>query len=53
MQGLFLILAGATLCLISCVYTIMSETSDTGLILYGLTSIGIIVVFIGLLKIFR
>lgn len=52
MQGLTFILSGAGLCLISCVYTIMTDSLDTGFMLYGLTSIGVVIVFIGLMKIF-
>lgn len=51
-NGLVFILAGAMLCLISCIYTLTSSSPDTGLMLYGLTSLGIVVVFIGLVKIF-
>ena len=51
-KGLMFILAGAMLCLISCVFTIMSSDTNVGFMLYGVTSIGIIVVFIGLIKIF-
>ncbi|MCB0700154.1 MAG: hypothetical protein H6551_04135 [Chitinophagales bacterium] len=51
-NGLVFILIGAMMCLISCVYTLASATPDTGLMLYGLTSLGIVVVFVGLVKIF-
>lgn len=50
--GLYFILGGALLCLASCVFTLMSS-SGNGFVLYGLTSLGIIVVFIGLARIFN
>jgi VIT1/CCC1 family predicted Fe2+/Mn2+ transporter len=49
--GLYYILAGALLCLISCVLT-LAFSSATALILYGLTSLGVIIVFVGLARIF-
>lgn len=52
-MGLMFILAGALLCLISCIMTIMSDTTGTGFTLYGLTSIGIIIAFAGLVRIFN
>lgn len=50
-KGLYFILAGALLCLFSCVFTLVSLQSSA-MILYGLTSLGIIIIFIGLGKIF-
>jgi len=52
--GLVLILGGALLCLVSCVVTIFASFSNTSfpMILYGLTTVGILVVFAGLMKIF-
>ncbi len=49
--GLYYILAGALLCLISCILT-LAFSSATAIILYGLTSIGVIIVFVGLARIF-
>ena len=51
-KGLIYILIGAVLCLASCLLTILLPQSNTTLVLYGLTSIGIIIVFIGLMQIF-
>lgn len=50
-SGLYLMLAGAVVCLASCVITLMSSQTNA-FVLYGLTSAGIIVVFAGLAKIF-
>ncbi|MCD6064978.1 MAG: hypothetical protein K0R82_2889 [Flavipsychrobacter sp.] len=50
-RGLVLILIGAVLCLLSCVLTLMSF-GDISLVLYGMTTIGLIVVFAGLVQIF-
>ncbi len=52
-KGLVYILIGAAMCLISCIVTLVMPESDTTLVLYGLTSLGIIVVFIGLMHIFN
>lgn len=49
--GLYFILAGALLCLVSCVLT-LAFSSASAFILYGLTSVGVIIVFIGLARIF-
>lgn len=49
--GLYFILAGALLCLISCVLT-LAFSSASAFILYGLTSVGVIIVFVGLARIF-
>jgi hypothetical protein len=53
-QALIFILCGAALCLISCIITMGSSLSHSSfsMVLYGLTSIGIILVFAGLAKIF-
>ncbi len=53
-QALTLVLAGAFVCLISFVLTITSSFthSSFGFVLYGLTSIGIIIVFAGFTKVF-
>lgn len=50
-KGLYLMLAGASLCLISCVVTLMSSQTSA-IMLYGVTSVGIIIIFAGLVKIF-
>lgn len=49
--GLYFIMAGALLCLISCILT-LAFSSATVVILYGLTSVGVIIVFVGLARIF-
>lgn len=53
-QALTLILIGAALCLASCILTMGSSLShgSFSVVLYGLTSIGIIIIFIGLSRIF-
>ena len=53
-QGLTLILIGAVMCFLSFVLTITStfSTGSFPYILYGLTSLGIIVVFTGVMKVF-
>lgn len=51
--GLVYVLIGAVICLVSCVLTIMLPQSNTTLVLYGLTTAGIIVAFIGLMRIFN
>ena len=53
-SGLIFILVGAAVMLLSCMLTLMGNYSSTnfGLVLYGLTSLGIIIVFIGLIRIF-
>ena len=53
-QGLVLILGGALICLLSCVITMTMSLSATSFawVLYGLTSVGILLVFIGFMKIF-
>jgi hypothetical protein len=51
-RGLILILIGAVICLVSCIITLFSSYSDLSLVLYGLTSVGIIIVFAGLMQIF-
>jgi hypothetical protein len=52
-QGFALILGGAIICLLSCVATLVAG-GGTALpyMLYGATSLGIIVVFAGLMRIF-
>lgn len=52
-RGLVLILAGAATCLASCIITLLSSYSNMHMALYGLTSIGIILVFAGLAYIFK
>ena len=49
---LSLILAGALLCLLSCILTLAWGTPDDPLMLFGLTSLGVAVVFAGLIRIF-
>lgn len=53
-QALTMILVGALICLGSCIITINSDFSSSGLpfVLYGCTTAGIVVVFIGFTKIF-
>ncbi len=53
-QGLGLILLGAVICLTSCVITLTQSLShDTFMwVLYGLTSVGILVVFAGFMRVF-
>lgn len=53
-QGLALILGGALVCLVSCLTTIASSQAQEHLstMLYGLTSLGILVVFAGLTRVF-
>lgn len=50
--GLYYVLAGAIFCLLSCVLTLSLSTDNTNMVLFGLTSVGVIIVFIGLVKIF-
>lgn len=50
-SGLYFVLAGAVCCLFSCILTLAVPGSNTGFVLYGLTSIGILVAFLGLYKI--
>ena len=53
--GLMLILVGAVFCLLSCILTLTGTYSDSNfqLILYGITTLGILVAFGGLMKIFN
>ncbi|MGN6477957.1 MAG: hypothetical protein ACTHKV_12075 [Flavipsychrobacter sp.] len=53
--GLILILAGAVLCLLSCILTLTGSYSGTSfqLVLYGITTLGILITFGGLIKIFN
>lgn len=53
-QGLKLILIGAFICFISCLLTLTSSIThiNSQLVLYGFTSLGIIIIFVGLMKIF-
>ncbi len=53
-QGLTLILCGAFVCLMSFVLTITSSFTQSSFpyVLYGLTSVGIIIVFAGFMKVF-
>lgn len=53
-QGLTLILTGAVICLLSFALTITSSFTHSSfpLVLYGLTSIGVLIVFAGLMKVF-
>ena len=52
--GLSLILAGALICLASCVLTITLSLShgSFSIVLYGLTTVGIILVFAGFTQVF-
>jgi hypothetical protein len=49
--GLKLVLAGAALCLLSCILALTS-TGNFHFVMFGMTSVGIIIVFAGLMKIF-
>ncbi len=51
-QALLLILVGAAICLLSCILTITSTSTNMPMVLFGLTTLGIIIVFAGLVKIF-
>lgn len=52
-QGLMYILAGAVVCLGSCIATItIADSGNLPFFLYGLTTIGIIIAFVGLTKVF-
>ena len=53
-QALTLILIGGVLCLLSCIVTMTSQFSNSNfpLVLYGLTTVGIVIVFLGFSKIF-
>ena len=53
-QGLALILGGAVVCFLSFLLTITNSFSSTSFpyILFGVTSIGIVLVFFGLMKVF-
>lgn len=51
--GLGLILGGAAVCLGSCVYSLVSTYSSLPMGLYGLTTLGIVIIFAGLIKIFE
>jgi hypothetical protein len=53
-KGLWLILSGAVICFTSFLLTITSPFTHFSFpfVLYGLTSFGIIIVFLGLMKIF-
>ncbi len=53
-QGLSLVLAGGVLCLLSCIVTMTSTFSHSSfpIVLYGLTTVGIVAVFAGFTRIF-
>ena len=53
-QGLALILGGALICFLSFLLTITSSFTSTSFpyVLYGVTSLGVLVVFAGLMKVF-
>ena len=53
-QGLTLILIGGLMALASCIITIMSSFSSQGfgIVLYGMTTAGIVLIFAGFTKIF-
>lgn len=53
-QGLTLILSGALVCFLSFLLTITSSFTHASfpVVLYGLTSIGILIVFAGFMKVF-
>lgn len=53
-RGLMLVGIGAVICLLSCVFTIVMSYSggSAPVMLYGATSVGILFVFAGLVKIF-
>ena len=53
-QGMMLVLLGGLICLASCVFTLLSSNpSFSSFTLIGLTSLGIIVAFAGLMMIFN
>ncbi|MBS1771830.1 MAG: hypothetical protein JST82_03145 [Bacteroidetes bacterium] len=54
-SGLILILIGGVVCLLSCILTMTSSYSHTNfeIVLYGFTTLGILIVFGGLMKIFN
>lgn len=53
-RGLYLILTGAIMCLLSCLLTLGEVFAGVGylVVLYGLTGVGVMVVFYGLTHIF-
>ena len=53
-QGLTLILTGAVICFISFLFNITSSFSHTSSpwVLYGLASVGILVVFVGFMNVY-
>lgn len=53
--GLMYILIGAVICLLSCILTMTSSYSqgNFAIVLYGFTTVGILIVFFGLMKIFN
>ena len=53
-SGLVMILVGAVVCLASCICTIMSTFSHPSFawMLYGLTTVGIIIIFTGRMRVF-
>ena len=52
-KGFTLILVGALICLLSCVYTLATGSmSMSNFTLFGLTTLGVIVVFAGLYMVF-
>ena len=52
-KGLTFVALGALVCLLSCVLTILMSQSDMqGVILYGMTSVGLLIIFAGLISIF-
>jgi hypothetical protein len=50
-DGLRLILIGAAICLLSCIFALTS-TGNFHLVMYGMTTLGILIIFAGLVKIF-
>lgn len=53
-QGLTLILIGAIMCLFSCVITVANSSlgGNFSMVLFGLTSVGVVFIFAGFAKIF-
>ncbi len=51
-NALIYIMLGALFCLLSCIITLLSDSSSP-LILYGFKTIGIVIIFIGLYKVFN
>jgi hypothetical protein len=53
-KALTLILTGGLICVVSCVITLISSFSHSAfpIVLYGMTTVGIVIVFVGFSKVF-